>query len=278
VNRIKEFYGFMAAREDIRLKRAKGLPPPWTADPVLRDFKFTNVKRHHDRTSYLLKQEFYDQRTPQAPDHVVLLNCTIFRFFGTIEWARAFGWSKKWDDSHRQRAIKLAKERMDAGEVVWTRAYMIPNCGDPRPKVEVVSDIITKAWNLYNTDIKGNTWQSMCEDMQQVKGIGAFMAKEIMLDYIAATGWVPADWTTWTPMGPGARRGASRIVNDGQITNMSERAALKVCQDIYSVRGTHWKGVPLDLTDIQFQLCEYDKWLRAHNREGRPKNKFIPTT
>lgn len=275
----KQFYGFMTERENIRLLREQGEPAPWTEDPVLREFKFTNVKRHHDRTTRLLWAEFYGKHE-KAKAMEILLNCTIFRYFGTIEWARAFGWTDKWDKRARDHAVKLCGARMAAGEVVWTRAYMIPNCGDSRPKVEVVSDIVGAAWNLYQMpDLWSmNTWQAMAEHMQSVNGFGPFMAKEVLLDYILATGWVPRDWETWTPMGPGARRGASRIVNDGRLEPMSEKAALEICRKIYAERKTYWKGVDLDLTDIQFQLCEYDKWLRAHRKEGRPKNKFIPAT
>ena len=60
---------------------------------------------------------------------------------------------------------------------------------------------------------------------------------------------------------------------------LSEPDALEVCRELYAHRERFW-GAPdstLDLTDIQFQLCEFDKYLRVANNEGkRPKAKFVP--
>ena len=56
--RVADFYAFMREREAIRLRRLEGAPPPWTEDPILREFSFTNIKREHDKTSRLLIEEF----------------------------------------------------------------------------------------------------------------------------------------------------------------------------------------------------------------------------
>ena len=47
--RIEAFYNFMKERELIRLRKEDGEPFPWTDDPNLQTYKFTNVKRKLNR-------------------------------------------------------------------------------------------------------------------------------------------------------------------------------------------------------------------------------------
>jgi 5-hmdU DNA kinase-like protein len=42
---------FIAERELIRRRRAAGEPMPWTNDPILQTWSFTNVRREDDRVT-----------------------------------------------------------------------------------------------------------------------------------------------------------------------------------------------------------------------------------
>jgi hypothetical protein len=104
------------------------------------------------------------------------------------------------------------------------------------------------------------------------------MAKEILLDYILVTNQLPTDWETWTPVGPGARRGAG-VVKYDMITSIPEWETLEVCRQLYNMCDERWprEFERLDLTDIQFQLCEFAKYEKTKTGVGRPKRKFHPT-
>jgi len=304
-----KFWEFIREREAIRLRRAAGQPAPWTEDKILRAYKFTNVKREHDRTSVALKA-IYDQHVLRASDRVVWLNCALYRLFGTAEMAAALGWVRAWgDESHRRsQVLRLAATRLATGQRVFTGAYIVPNCGRTRPKHEVVCSIVDGVWKAAPElcDRAMDRWELAVGVLTQLWGIGSFIAKEIVLDYVMATGWRPSDWQTWTPIGPGARRGAMRVL-DGKLIHphgLSEHYALKVCRELYTQRRDQWEDwwstanhaavfsdevrrsrnynqLPphshLDLTDIQFQLCEFDKYQRALRGEGRPRSRFTPT-
>ena len=106
------------------------------------------------------------------------------------------------------------------------------------------------------------------------------MAKEILLDFVLASGVTPDDWQTWTPVGPGGNRGARRVKRGQawQSASKSDAEALETIREIYEERKIYWRTdfVELDLTDVQFQLCEFDKYSRV--AEGRrPKRQFRPT-
>lgn len=270
----REFWDFMAERERIRLRRLDGLPrEQWTSDPTLKAYRFTNVKRAHDYTTRMLVEEFYGPHVDRGPRQK-FLNCLLFRFFGTIETARAIGWTSNWTAQTRARVLRIVEERLERGEKVFTGAYIVPNCGKKVPKHQIVISVADQFVESRCPVEEFDHWQLLCDALcERITGMGSFMAKEVVLDYILATGWQPRDWQTWTPVGPGARRGAM-IVLDGRLhkpNGLSEAQALEVCRELHlrplwpsSIQGR--PAPELDLTDIQFQLCEFAKYRRGSSR------------
>ena len=51
-----EFLQWITEREAIRLRRIAGNPPPWTDDPILREWSFCNVCREADHTTEWIAQ------------------------------------------------------------------------------------------------------------------------------------------------------------------------------------------------------------------------------
>jgi hypothetical protein len=47
----EEFMKFIVEREAVRAAREYGKPWPWTADPILQQYKFCNVQREDDRVT-----------------------------------------------------------------------------------------------------------------------------------------------------------------------------------------------------------------------------------
>lgn len=276
----QRFWDFMIERELIRMRRLRGEPPQeWTKDPIFKQFSFTNIKRHHDRTTALLIKEFYEERYPMRhPSPEALLNATIYRYFGTIETARAIGWKTTWNAADRADAALSCATRMVLRDRVFTPAYIVPSCGLPGPKHDIVIDIVRRVFEDADRILASDSWEVVTDNMCWILGVGQFMAKEVLLDYILVTGWTPSDWTTWTPIGPGGRRGAG-VVRDDMVYSISTVEALDVCRQLYERRFQYWPPdmVELDLTDIQFQLCEFAKYEKARRGVGRPKRTFRPT-
>ena len=286
---IKQFYDFMFEREMIRLRRLSGLPrEEWTSDPIFKAYSFTNVKRDNDRTTMLLKREFYDRAAEQlqGSDQVFdgycdgdkqsfLLNAAIYRYFGTIDTARVIGWTPHWDDEHKSRILGHGA----MGRLGFTSAYIVPAAGLSAPKYMVVCEIVEGIWKRSLEIVQQTRWEDAIGILKDCFGVGSFMAKEVYLDYVLATGFVPEDWQTWTPVGPGGKRGAS-CIQYGDTYRVSEKDALEIIRAAYERRHDLWSPdlVKLDLTDIQFQCCEFDKYNRVVRGDGKPKRRFSPTT
>lgn len=289
--RASAFYDYLNEREEIRLRKEAGFSFPWTDDPILRAYKFTNVRRHHDRTSDQLRKLFYNPNF-YADRKSVLMNCALFRYFGTWEFAQAIGWQEY--ESFDFDGIKdLAEQRLADRERVFTGAYVITNQGISAPKQEVVVDYFLKDLHaatpsLVNITEASNSWEVVASQMRHIGGFGGtgFMTKEVLLDTTYTSFWgrdgqelgdmsFPADWKTWTPIGPGARRGASRVIGDDSATPISEKQSMWVINELMSLQQGFWKhDGELVPTDIQFALCEFDKYERVRLGQGKPRSRY----
>lgn len=54
INPIEDLISFAEEREAIRLKKESGQSRPWTLDPILDKYKFTNVRREYDKVSVFI--------------------------------------------------------------------------------------------------------------------------------------------------------------------------------------------------------------------------------
>jgi len=274
----------LKTREQIRLAKAAGAPWPWSDDDVLNRCKFTNVKREHDRTTAWLRANWTAKHS-NADAATVLFNCGVFRVFGTVAFAEETGWTtdvSAWDQSmERCNAVAC----WEAGIHAFTSAYnrirfnAERRKGDVGPPLDVYDKVLStlEGLRLAVNDIVAVpaggrlSWRAVCTRLRRVSGFGGsgFMAKEVLLD---AMGWpsmrrLVRDEGDWTPPGPGARRGLNRL--HGRALNFDPPEARfvtemrRLLRTLRSLDPEFCTSVALDLHDVQFQLCEYDKYCRV---------------
>ncbi len=283
--RTEEFYSFMKKREMIRLNRERGFPWPWTDDPILQEYKFTNVKRAHDRTTKWF-WEVLDLHADVHP-HLILFNCALFRYFGTIEFYDHIGFQWIWPKSRADGIKQAAKMRLAKGERVFTGAYVITNQGIKAPKQEVVVDcFLTPFWSecpsLVKIASETKSWRLVAKEMMKLKGFGGsgFMTKEILQDALHTSVFSNGcdDLNTYCPIGPGALRGLSRVMGNDNPNDfkLNQVEALEMTVYLFGHRPLFWPSdwVELELHDIQFQLCEFDKYERVRLGQGRPRSRY----
>jgi hypothetical protein len=275
--RVAEFYAFMVERESIRLRRLRGLPRgSWTDDEIFRAYRFTNVRREHDRTTMMLQKHFYGPNLARERDRrELLLNCATARYVGRWDTVAEIGWQSTIDE-----AVSRITALGDASRIRFTSAYIIPSCSRSELKYVVVCDILKSLWDAFPEMLTYPDWQSWTSVLTKCYGCGSFMAKELLLDYIQTTGEKPTDWETWTPVGPGGCRGAGWVLT-GKKEKLPEKLALEVILETYAARGRHWpseiegvKSVDLDPHAIQFAKCEWAKYLLAKHLGRMPKRRF----
>lgn len=271
----------MCKRERLRLSKEAGKPWPWSDDPILNTYKFTNVKREHDRTTRWMR-EYWTGPNEKRPAGEIIFNCALFRYFGTWEFAEALGWQREWQP---EIAIALAARRSREGLRVFTGAYIIPTLGYRGPKSHAVARLIlTPLWNLREgiaqVALDTRSWRETARLMRGLSGFGGtgFMTKEVLQDVMHTPVLECAvDRNSWCPAGPGARRGLNRLAGrklDAQPAETQLLAEMKALHS--SAAGSMPSWMPaLELHDIQFQLCEFDKYERVRTGEGRPKSRYV---
>lgn len=81
---------FAFERHRIYLRRLAGKDYPWTNDPVLTEYKFTNAFRAADRVSQYLIELIYSD--PDASEDTLFLRTLLFKIFNKIDtWKRIVG-------------------------------------------------------------------------------------------------------------------------------------------------------------------------------------------
>ncbi len=265
------------------MAKEAGNPWPWSNDPILNEYKFTNVKREDDRTTRWMRTNWTGPHG-NRPAGEIIFNCAVFRYFGTTEFAGALGWQDDWQP---EACIELARERASHGEKVFTGAYIIPTLGHRGPKAEAVARLIlTPLWadrdRLAGIASSTQSWKAVAMAMRGLPGFGGtgFMVKEVLQDVIQTPVLACAvDRNAWCPAGPGARRGLNRIYQRPLKQTVRDEELLKEMVELFEQSHAALpEFMPqLELHDIQFQLCEYDKYERVRLGQGRPKARYKPS-
>jgi hypothetical protein len=278
-------------RESIRLKRAAGVPAPWTTDPILAKYRFCNVRRRDDRVSAWL---IANVLTPANMKKAGLANFLMFS-----AWCRLVNWpptiksvmdaklfpSKTMD----WKKIGQLTDRIARKGKAWTGAYMIrapkkKGAKKGRYVAEVVigrnlKKLIPALLGLFKSD--NASYYGAWTMLSDVDGFGSFYAGQIAGDwtYTPLLSGAP-DLKTFAPMGPGSIRGFNRVMGIKPITK-------KPPEELWLSKLQEWRAAIVDrlgggvyegLTalDVQNCLCEGDKWLRVKNEEGRPRANYKP--
>ena len=278
----ERFFRFMIEREKLRLRKDSGAAWPWSDDPILNAYKFTNIKREFDRTTRWMRDN-WTSPNEQRPFGEIIFNCGLFRYFGTTEFAEAIGWQRRWSPD---RIVDAAQERQRRGERTFTGAYIIPTLGHRGAKSEVVChSILTPLWEARDAIAAAarqtRSWRLVAREMRELPGFGGtgFMTKEVLQDAMHTPVLRDVvDRNDWCPAGPGARRALNRIHGRPLHMNVAEAKLIGEMRALFArARDYMPPFMPeLELHDIQFQLCEFDKYERVRLGEERPKARYWP--
>lgn len=272
---VRRVVRFIVEREAIRLKKESGAPKPWTQDKILRNYRFTCVRREDDKVTRWIAANW---RMPFAKHEHLWFAMCVARYINWPATLELLEWPVPW-----KRVTTLARLKQQAARgQVFGGAYFLNSIG---PKIEsIVNDRLTPLWEKRKeiTDSLGRalTLQQMYEVFHSQFGFGSFMAGQIVADlkYVGRYRTF-ADWETWAVSGPGSKRGLNRHcglpVNSPWRESVWHATLLTLRERINHVLVHEYGWEPLHAQDIQgIACCEYDKMERARLGEGRPKTKY----
>jgi hypothetical protein len=124
---FERYWRFAAERHTIYERRLKGHPQPWTTDPILSQYKFTNAFRASDRVSQHLIRHVIYQSGGSMDDEEVVFRILLFKLFNSIPASNALKAGlggvpsrQSFDEKNYGRILGEAKAR---GVNIWNAAY-----------------------------------------------------------------------------------------------------------------------------------------------------------
>lgn len=291
----EHYWRFAAERQEIFFRRFDGRPWPWTEDPILDTYKFTNVYRASDRVSqFLIRNVIYADNSPSSAQETVF-RILLFKLFNKIEtWQlleRRLG-QITYADFCYERYDNILTEALLSGQRIYSAAYIMPpgrhsNRIDKKHQHHLL--LLEEMLNggVHERLAEADSMQDGFDILRNYPTIGSFLAYQYIIDinYSEVVDFSEMDFVV---PGPGARRGLRRCFRENNglsdsdlikfITFEQEREFERL-----GLRFRSLWGRPLQLIDCQNILCEFDKYSRvafpdcARVNGSRIKQKFRAT-
>lgn len=287
------YWRFAAERQEIYFRRLAGARSPWTTDPVLAHYRFTNVYRAADRVSqYLIKHVAYAGHALSDRDQA--LRILLFKIFNKIET-----WELLEDtlgsitcSNFKVDPLSKALDRAFANRAtIYSSAYIMPSgAGDVRHArkhqmhLHLLAALIRD--RILDRLLDAKTMESAFHILLDVPTFGPFLAYQFVTDLNYSTALNFSEMEFVVP-GPGAKDGIRKCFRTlGDLTESEVIQWVAERQDDeFRSRGLRFKtlwGRPLQLIDCQNVFCEVDKYARVAHPEvlgksgrSRIKQKFV---
>ncbi len=267
------YWRFAAKRQAIFFRRVRGESYPWTDDPVLTEFKFTNAYRASDRVSqYLIKHVVYSG--DQSPREV-FFRTILFKIFNRIEtWEllrQEFG-ELSYSEWSFERFDALLTKAMTQGKRIYSAAYIMPTGKNPldqgrkhRMHLRLIGKMMDDDLPTRLADSK-----SMKEAFEMIRTyptIGDFLAYQYIIDLNYGP-LLNFDEMDFVMPGPGALNGIKKCFADFGGLSESDiiREVTERQYEEFERVGLKFEslwGRPLQLIDCQNLFCEVDKYSRV---------------
>lgn len=304
---LRHLYNFITERYNIHLKKdVLKQDPPWTKDDVLSQYRFTNVRREHDKETKWLIEHIVHGKGLSYEDK--LLNIILFRIYNKHETAEllnmpiAFHLKPDWNPkSYRIRFIDA--KLIDRHRVFFTGAFITGGTKRalkwylPKEKQDDLMEMRVLWFIRHLLDInfidrlldaqRLNPYE-VFKVLSSMLGIGEFLGYQMFVDmtYIPE---FPFSENEFTVAGPGCVNGLKLIFND--TDKMSWEECIFWLRDNLDWVFPQVLGVPwdpnrlfrdlepedrcLNVMSLENCMCEISKYIRAKNGTGRPRKNYV---
>ncbi len=269
------YWYFAAERQNIFIKKKNGLPPPWTNDSILQEYKFCNSYRVNDRVSqYLLRNVIYPKNANNYTNADIIFRILLFKLFNkesTWELLEKSIGDISLKTFNLDIYSKVLENAISNGIKIYNDAYI--SCATKAFGYDRKHDnhlaLLNKIFNEDKAHISILNAKSMEEAFNVLKSyplIGNFMAYQLVTDinYSACVNWSEDEFTV---AGPGSHRGIKKcFISKGKLSDED------IIRYMYEHQSEEFKRLnlnfikignrPLQLIDCQNIFCELDKYCR----------------
>ncbi len=271
------YWRFAVERQAVFFRRFQGLPPPWTEDPILAQYKFTNAYRASDRVSqYLIRHVIYRDDLPSTVPEV-FFRVMLFKIFNKVEtWELLESQFRQvtFEGYSFKAYDRVLSAAMGRGESIYSAAYIMPSGGSQlghdrkhRNHLSLLERMMEG--NLPEQVAGAPNMQKVFDLLRDYPTIGDFLAYQYATDlnYTEITNFNELDFVV---PGPGALDGIRKCFADRGglsepeiirlVADRQEREFERLGLSFQSIWGRR-----LQLIDCQNLFCEVDKYARVRH-------------
>ena len=272
------YWRFAAERQAMLRRRLAGAPRPWTSDPVLARYRFTNPYRCADRVSqYLVHAVQWRDDRPQTPREL-FFRTLLFKVFNRIETWEAIEAALGpvvWSHADLDRLAALLDERRARGHPLYSAAYVLPPPGlgagsKHRDHLALLRRMADD--RLPERLHQAPELQDVFAGLARYPGLGPFLAFQFAID-LNYSRFCDHDENSFVVAGPGALDGIGKcFAGPGRrdpVALIRRTAARQNAE--FKERGLDfplWDGRALQLVDCQNLYCEISKYARVAHPES----------
>lgn len=270
---------FAVERQRMYLRRAAGGQPPWTTDPILSTYKFTNAYRAADRVSQYLIRMIYSE---EADPRTLFLRVLLFKIFNKIEtWENIvaeFGLPAA--DNFDFGACDALLSRLRQGRLsIYSGAYIMPSGGKSGLPKHSMHLALVRHMLDYNLPAKLGATASLAETYRLLAAVptfGPFLAFQYTID-LNYTTLMDHDEGEFVVAGPGALDGLSKCFDS--LGDYSPEDTIRWLADIQELEFQRFDlkfdglwGRRLQPIDVQNLFCEVSKYTRVSHPDAKGKS------
>ena len=286
------YWRFAFERQEIYFRRLAGTTSPWTDDPILACYRFTNPYRAADRVSqFLIRHVIYDRNRPFRDTFFRVL---LFKLFNRITtWESLVG--EFGDISYSSFSLRHycrhLEEQLENRKQIYSAAYIMP-AADRRKGVRKHQSHLELLDRMMREDLPERiqdapTMGDAFGTLREYPMMGNFLAYQFITDLNYAPDIDFSEMEFVMP-GPGALDGIRKCFPD--LGDWSEADVIRFVADTQEsqferlgIRFQTLFGRSLQLIDCQNLFCEVGKYARVRHPEiagqsgrTRIKQKFRP--
>lgn len=272
-SRIYDLYWYFASeRQKIFFRRLRGEPFPWTTDPILSTYRFTNAYRASDRVSqYLIKQVIATRNLPPAETFFRILIFKVFNTVHTWELLEERLGEVCWAEYTFSQYDGIMSGALSAGRRIFSSAYIMPTGSVFAHKYKHqnffnVIELMMKD-SLPEMIQNAGSFEEVVDMLQRYPLIGRFLSYQFATDlnYSELINFSECDYVL---PGPGAVDGIAKCFTD--LGDYNESDIIRWVADHQEIEFARlglnfvnlW-GRPLQLIDCQNLFCEISKYTRV---------------
>lgn len=267
------YWKFAAERQAVFHARIQGAKAPWTKDPILAEYKFTNAYRASDRVSqYLIQNVIYSGANDWPSTFLRILLFKIFNKIQTWDLIVAKAGEITAQNFSPDQINLILNEALGQGASIYSGAYIMPT--GPRDirharkhtmHLKLLSEIVRE--DLAHKLQTSNSMERAYTLLLGVPSFGPFLAFQFLIDANYSS-FLNFSEMEFVMPGPGARDGIRKCFSD--LGDYGEAEIIRWVADRqeteFSTRNLKFQslwGRPLQLIDCQNLFCEIDKYARV---------------